>query len=202
MVIQLKKNNRISLKKVAPKLNNVMLGLGWDMVEQPPKKGLLGFLKADAPEIDLDASVFCLNQSDRLTSKDEVVYYGNLSHKSGAIRHLGDNLTGKGDGDDEQIVVELDKVPSGISVLLFTVNIYIASARNQDFSQIKNAFVRLVDLNTNKEIIHYALSESNYEKQTVMKMAELRRTDDGWEMKALGEGTTGSVDSLIEEYRV
>ena len=201
MAIQLKKGNSISLKKAAPKLNNVMLGLGWDMVEQPQKQGLFGFLKADAPDIDLDASVFCLNQGDRLKAKDDVVYYGNLRHKSDAIRHLGDNLTGQGDGDDEQIVVELNKVPADISVLLFTVNIYLAGARNQDFSQIKNAFVRLVDLNTNREIVHYALSESSYANQTVMKMAELRRTADGWEMKALGEGTTGSVDTLIEEYR-
>lgn len=201
MAIQLKKGNRISLKKEAPKLNKIMLGLGWDMVTQSEKKGLFGFLKSDAPDIDLDSSVFCLNSGDRLNAKDDVVYYGNLTHKSMAIRHLGDNLTGKGDGDDEQIVVELDKVPGNISSLLFTVNIYMASERNQDFSGIQNAFVRLVDLSTNREIAYYRLSESSFSNQTMMKMAELRRTPSGWEMKAIGDGARITLNDLIGDYR-
>ena len=98
-------------------------------------------------------------------------------------------------------MVELDKVPGDISVLLFTVNIYMAGERKQDFSGIKNAFVRLVDLSTNREIAYYKLSESAYTNQTMMKMAELRRTGNGWEMKAIGEGSKSTLDNLISDYR-
>lgn len=201
MAIQLKKGNSISLKKEAPKLNQIMLGLGWDMVTQPQKTGLFGFLESSAAEIDLDASVLCLDQSDRLTSTNNVIYYKNLSHPSNAIRHLGDNLTGQGDGDDERIIVELDQVPDDISTLLFVVNIYKGQKRKQNFSAIRNAFVRLVDLSTNQEIASYELSESAYTNQTLMKMAELRRTDSGWQMKAIGEGLQSTLDNLISDYQ-
>ncbi|OKH18111.1 TerD family protein [[Limnothrix rosea] IAM M-220] len=200
MVIQLKKGNSISLKKEAPKLNKIMLGLGWDMAKSPARRNLLDLFKASTT-IDLDSSVLCLNASEKLKGKNDVVYYANLHHSSGAIHHQGDNLTGEGEGDDEQILVELNKIPEYISSLLFTVNIYMGKERKQDFSGIQNAFVRLVDLSNNREIAYYKLSESAYTNQTLMKMAELRRTREGWQMKAIGEGSQYSLDDLVKIYR-
>lgn len=200
MAIQLKKGNSISLKKEAPGLSKIMLGLGWDMASISMTKNLLDIFKPNR-SVDLDSSVFCLNSTDKLRDTSDVIYYANLTHRSGSIRHQGDNLTGAGDGDDEQILVDLDQVPAEISTLLFTVNIYMAKERNQDFSGIRNAFVRLVDLNTRQEIAHYKLSGEAYAGQTGMLMAELRREDNGWQMKAIGEGYTGNLDSLIRAYR-
>ncbi|AFY36809.1 stress protein [[Leptolyngbya] sp. PCC 7376] len=200
MAIQLKKGNSISLKKEAPQLNKIMLGLGWDMAQEPARRSIFNIFKASTT-IDLDSAVFCLNSNDALGSRNDVVYYANLHHNSGAIHHQGDNLTGEGEGDDEQIMVELSKIPDNISSLLFTVNIYMGKDRRQDFSNIKNAFVRLVDFNTNREIAYYKLSESAFTNQTLMKMAELRRTDNGWQMKAIGEGSKNSLDELVKMYR-
>ncbi len=200
MVIQLKKGNSISLKKEAPKLNKIMLGLGWDMAKSSARKNIFDIFKASST-IDLDSSVLCLNSSEQLKTKNDVVYYANLHHGSGAIHHQGDNLTGEGEGDDEQILVELDKIPDYVSSLLFTVNIYMGRERRQDFSGIENAFVRLVDLSNGREIAYYKLSESIYTNQTLMKMAELRRTSDGWQMKAIGEGSKNTLDELVNFYR-
>jgi tellurium resistance protein TerD len=200
MAIQLKKGNSISLKKEAPGLSKIMMGLGWDMSSVSVTKNLLDIFKPSRT-IDLDSSVFCLDSNDKLRDASDVIYFANLTHRSGAIRHQGDNLTGAGDGDDEQILVDLDQVPADISTLLFTVNIYMAKERNQDFSGIRNAFVRLVDLNTRQEIAHYKLSGEGYAGQTALLMAELRRQDNGWAMKALGEGLARNLDSLIRDYR-
>jgi tellurium resistance protein TerD len=200
MAIQLKKGNSISLKKEAPGLSKIMLGLGWDMTTMSVTKNLFDIFKANRT-IDLDSSVFCLDSNDKLRDTSDVVYYANLTHRSGAIRHQGDNLTGAGDGDDEQILVDLDQVPAEISTLLFTVNIYMAKERSQDFSGVRNAFVRLVDLKTQQEIAHYKLSGEGYAGQTALLMAELRRQDNGWIMKAIGEGLARNLDSLIRDYR-
>lgn len=200
MAIQLKKGNSISLKTEAPGLTKVMLGLGWDMAKNPANKNLFDIFKPSTT-IDLDSSVLCLDSQDQLRRRDDVIYYANLNHNSGAIRHQGDNLTGAGEGDDEQIIVDLNQVPDSIANLIFTVNIYMAKERKQDFSQIRNAFVRLVDLNTQREIAHFKLSGETYQGKTSMLMAELRREDNGWQMKALGEGFTGSLDDLIRQYK-
>ncbi|GBF82766.1 TerD family protein [Aphanothece sacrum] len=174
MAINLQKGQRISLKKEAPNLTNLMGGLGWDVAEG--LGGLLGLLKPH--EFDLDASVLCLNQEGKLNSNSDVVYFGNLRHKSGAITHLGDNLTGAGEGDDEQVLVELTNIPNNITKLVFVVTIYDCVNRNQDFSQVKNAFVRLVDSRNNKEIARYSLSGNGYEGKTAMILAEVYRHND------------------------
>ncbi|WP_024546080.1 TerD family protein [Picosynechococcus sp. NKBG15041c] len=200
MAIELKKGNRISLKKEAPGLQKVMLGLGWDMVEAP-SGGLFGLFKKTAAAIDLDAGVLCLNDQGKLTGASDFIYYANLKHKSGAIAHQGDNLTGEGEGDDEQIFVDLDLVPTTIQTLLFAVIIYQGRQRNQEFSQIKNAFVRLVDLSNNREIAHYQLSGATYQGKTGMLMAELRREENGWAMAALGEGLDPQFsENLLKKY--
>lgn len=182
MGINLQKGQRISLKKEAPSLTRLMCGLGWDVID---RSGIGSMFKAD---FDLDASVLCLNENDKLKGNSNVVYFGNLSHQSGAITHLGDNLTGEGEGDDEQIIVDLPNIPSEISKLVFVVTIYDALKRKQDFAQVENAFVRLVDLANNQEIARYTLSGNDYQGTTSMLLAEVYRHNDEWKMAAVGNG--------------
>ncbi len=189
MAINLTKGQRISLKKEAPGLTKIMCGLGWDVADS---KGILGLFKGD--DFDLDASVLCLNEKGKLKTKYEVIYFGNLNHRSGAIVHLGDNLTGEGAGDDEQIIVDLPKMPNDITKLLFVVNIYNCKQRKQNFGMVKNAFVRLVDLANNQEIARYTLLGEEYEGKTGMILAEVYREDGEWKMEAVGKGVM--VDGL------
>ncbi len=196
MAINLKKGQRISLKKEAPGLTKVMCGLGWDVSES---KGLFGIFKGS--DFDLDASVLCLTNKDKLKSKSDVVYYGNLSHSSGSITHLGDNLTGEGDGDDEQILVDLTAVPDEILKLVFVVNIYKARQRQQNFGQVKNAFVRLVNLSDNKEIARYSLFGEEYEGKTGMILAEVYRDQGEWKMEAVGKGVmVNGLQEMTNQY--
>jgi stress response protein SCP2 len=198
MTIDLKKGQRISLKKEAPGLAKVMCGLGWDVGKT--SGGLLGVFGGSA-NFDLDSSLLCLDSNNRLKNNSDVIYFGNLSHRSGAVTHLGDNLTGQGTGDDEQIIVDLPKIPSEIVKLLFTVNIYKCLERKQDFGQVNNAFVRLVDLATNKEIARYNLSGKEYRGSTGMILAEVYREDDEWKMAAIGEGVNVSgLQQLVGSY--
>lgn len=197
MTINLKKGETINLKKEAPSLERVMCGLGWDV--NTKKRGFLGLLGGS--NVDLDSTVLCVNGHNDRPRNDDVVYFGNLRHRSGAILHQGDNLTGKGDGDDEQILVELGLIPDEISKLIFVVNIYSAIDRQQDFAQVNNAFVRLVDLKSNREIVRYQLSGGEYTGQTGMVMAEVVRSGDGWQMSAIGEGfRVKNIQELINQY--
>jgi tellurium resistance protein TerD len=199
MTIDLKKGQRISLKKEAPELTKVMCGLGWDVGKA--SGGLLGMFGGGA-NFDLDSSLLCLDANNRLKNNNDVIYFGNLSHRSGSITHLGDNLTGQGTGDDEQIIVDLSKIPTEIVKLVFTVNIYKCLERKQDFSQINNAFVRLVDSANNKEIARYNLSGREYQGSTGMIMAEIDREGDEWKMIAIGEGIRVSgLQELINSYQ-
>ncbi|CCQ49328.1 TerD family protein [Crocosphaera watsonii WH 8501] len=196
MAINLKKGQRISLKKEAPGLTKVMCGLGWDVSES---KGLFGLFKAN--DFDLDASVLCLTNKDKLKSKSDVVYYRNLEHSSGAITHQGDNLTGEGDGDDEQILVDLTRLPDDILKLVFVVNIYKARQRQQSFGQVKNAFVRLVNLNDNKEIARYSLLGEEYGGKTGMILAEVYRDQEEWKMEAVGKGfMVNGLQEITNQY--
>lgn len=193
MSISLKKGQKISLTKENAQLANILIGLGWDEVST--KKS---FFKRKET-IDCDASVIML-QNGKFTGKSELVYFGNLKHKSDAVVHLGDNLTGEGDGDDEQIIVTLPKVPQQYDKIVIVVNIYGARKRKQHFGMIKNAFVRLVDAKTNKEICKYNLSE-NYENMTAMICAELYRHNGEWKFNAIGQGTTDeNLGELVKRY--
>ncbi len=196
MAINLKKGQRINLKKEAPGLTKVMCGLGWDVAES---KGLFGLFKGN--DFDLDASVFCLTNREKLKSKSDVIYFGNLNHSSGGITHLGDNLTGEGQGDDEQILVDLTKIPDDIVKLVFVVNIYKAKQRQQSFGQVKNAFVRLVNLSNNKEIARYSLLGEEYDGKTSMILAEVYRNNGEWEMEAVGKGLMANgLQEMTNEY--
>jgi stress response protein SCP2 len=197
MTINLQKGQRISLKKEAPNLTRLMCGLGWDVVEK--SGGLMG-LFGGGSDFDLDASVLCLDSQDKLKDKSNIVYFGNLRHSSGSITHLGDNLTGAGDGDDEQVLIELPQIPPQIAKLVFVINIYDCVKRQQEFGQVKNAFVRLVDLGNNREIARYTLSGQQYQGCTGMVLAEVYRHNDEWKMVASGEGVQMDLGAMAKQY--
>lgn len=204
MSVNLQKGQKISLTKVGNNgLKKVMVGLGWDEV-QPQAKGLFGLFSPKPADIDCDASAILCGANGKVIGsiKESVVYFGNLRHESGAIVHQGDNLTGAGEGDDEQIMVDLPMVPSNIAKIVFVVNIYDANVRNQDFGMIRNAFIRIVDMSTRKEICKYDLSE-NYSGQTGLVVGELYRHEGEWKFNAIGQGVANAsrLDSLINRYR-
>lgn len=199
MGINLQKGQRISLSKEAPGLTKLMCGLGWDVVKRSGS-GLFGAF-SNTPNCDLDASVICLDRDGKVRDLANVIYFGNLSHKSGGITHLGDNLTGAGDGDDEQVIVDLSRLPQEINKLVFTVNIYQCIARKQDFSQVQNAFVRLVNISNNQELAKYNLSGSEYKGMTGMIMAEIYNHNNEWKMAAIGNGIKANgLEELVQAY--
>lgn len=183
MSVNLQKGQKVDLTKGNAGLKALVVGLGWD---EAPRKFSLFSRRED---IDCDASAILINaQTGKLFGPVDVVYYGNLTHKSGAVRHCGDNLTGAGDGDDEQIIVELNKVPADYSKIVFVVTIYQARERNQQFGMIRNAFIRVVDADTGRELCKYNLSES-YEGRTAMIFGEVYRRNGEWKFGAVGEPT-------------
>ena len=182
MSVKLQKGQKVSLSKEQPGLSKIIVGLGWDAVQQQRK--LFALLLTDG----------------RLSSKDDIVYFGNLNHKSKSVMHMGDNLTGQGDGDDEQIVIDLDKVPAQNDKIVLAVNIYKAYDRRQHFGMIENAFIRLVDSRNNQEICIYNLSE-NYSGKTAMLFGEVYRYNGEWKFGAIGQGTNdGSIGDFIKRY--
>ncbi|RXM77195.1 TerD family protein [Clostridium tetani] len=202
MSISLKKGQRISLTKENNKLSKVMVGLGWDAVEQSNGKGLLGSLfgKGNQIDIDCDASVIMLDENDKVSDKKSIIYFGNLNSKDGSIRHMGDNLTGDGDGDDEQIMVDLTRVPSNIYKLVFIVNIYNCVKRNQHFGMIKNAFIRIVNMTDNKEMLRFNLTDE-YSNKTGLFVGEIYRHGSEWKFAAVGEGSMATgINDMIQKY--
>ena len=201
MAINLQKGQKISLSKDnmgnATNLRRAVVGLGWDAVER--RSGLFGFGTQQTADIDCDASALML-RGGRLVSNDDVVYYANLHHRSGSVNHMGDNLTGDGDGDDEQITIDLDRVPAEYDRIVIVVNISRAEAKKQDFGLIRNAFMRICDGNTGRELVRYNLSE-NYAGKTAMIFGELYRHNGEWKMNAVGQGTAdGSLSELMKRY--
>ncbi len=196
MSISLQKGQRIDLTKGNAGLSKLMVGLGWDPVQV--KKSFFG-LGGGAPDIDCDASVLML-ENDRFTEKQNLIYFGNLNSNCGSIKHTGDNLTGAGDGDDEQILVDLQKVPQHITKLVFVVNIYDCKRRKQDFGMIENAFIRVVNMNDKQELIKFNLTE-NYSGKTSLIVAEIYRHGNEWKFAAVGTGTNdGKVGDLVQRF--
>lgn len=171
MAVNLTKGATVNLKKDAPNLKRLLIGLGWDPVGR-------------GPQMDIDASIICIDASGK---KEDVVYYGNLKHRSGAIQHYGDNLTGDGDGDDEQIEINLDKLPDKIDRLSIIINIYSAYSRGQHFGDVRNCFVHADDLDTKKELVRYNV-DGNFDGKTGIFVADVYRYKGEWKFKALGEG--------------
>ncbi len=189
MSVSLQKGQKVSLSKEGKEgLNRVIVGLGWDEAQPQRGGGLFGGLfSAPTQSIDCDASALML-QNGKLTDKGDIVYFGNLRHRSGAVQHMGDNLTGAGAGDDEQIVIELDRVPAEYDRIVMVVNIYQAMARKQHFGMIRNAFIRIVDARNNQELCRYNLSE-NYDDMTAMIFGEVYRHNGEWKFNAIGQAT-------------
>lgn len=199
MGINLQKGQRISLSKEAPGLTKLMCGLGWDVAKKSGG-GLFGTF-SNTSDFDLDATILCLDENSKLKNISNVIYYGNLAHQSGGVTHLGDNLTGAGEGDDEQILVDLSRLPREINKLVFTVNIYECIKRKQDFSLVQNAFVRLVNTANNKELAKYNLSGAEYKGMTGMIMAEIYHHNNEWKMAAVGNGIkTDGLEQLVRAY--
>ena len=195
MSVNLQKGQKVELRKSSGgDLRRVMVGLGWDEVKQ--SRGFFGPRKQD---IDCDASAI-LCAGGKLVNNSDVVYFGNLRHSSGAVVHMGDNLTGAGEGDDEQILVDLSALPGQYDKIVFVVNIYQAMQRSQQFGMIQNAFIRICDGETNQELCRYNLSE-NYDGMTAMVFGELYRHKGIWKFNAIGQPTKdNSVGDLAKRF--
>ena len=189
MAISLTKGQKVSLTKEKPGLSEIFVGLGWDEVQQ--NKGFFASLLGGAKEdIDCDASVYLL-KNGKLMSEDDIVYFNNLNHKSGAVHHHGDNLTGGGDGDDEQVSISLAKVPAEYDRIVIAVNIYKANERKQNFGLVQNAFIRVVDKSNNSEICRYNLTD-DYSGSTGIIFGEVYRDGGEWKFNAAGQGIQAS----------
>jgi len=205
MSVNLTKGQKVDLTKGNAGLKRIIVGLGWDEAQRAPGKtgmlgGLFGGAKANA-SIDCDATAFLCKAGGKVAGKEDIVYFGNLNHKSNSVIHMGDNLTGEGEGDDEQITVSLNMVPSEYEKLVFVVNIYQARERNQDFGMIENAFIRIVDADTNKELLKYNLSEK-YDGMTAMIFGEVYRYENEWKFSAIGQATKdNSISELLKTYQ-
>lgn len=190
MPINLSKGQKVDLTKGNPGLKKIMTGLGWDVNAFDT-----------GADFDLDAAAFMLGANGKCPTDKEFVFYGNLSHPSGAVNHMGDNLTGEGEGDDEQILVDLAKIPSNIDKVAFTVTIYDSDVRRQNFGQVSNAYIRIVDESTGQELIHYDLGE-DFSIETAIVVGELYRHNNEWKFNAIGSGFQGGLAALCGHYGI
>lgn len=190
MGISLSKGQRISLEKIAPGLEATMIGLGWDI-----KKVDTGV------DFDLDTSIFMLGANEKILSDSHFIFYNNPKSPdpNHSVEHLGDNLTGAGDGDDEVVLVNLKKIPADVQKLVFVVTIHDADLRGQNFGQVQNAFIRLVDVKNKTEVLRYDLTE-DYSIETALIVAELYLKDGEWRMNAVGAGYQGGLQALLNRY--
>lgn len=195
MSVSLQKGQKVSLSKDNAGLSKVIVGLGWDEAK-PAKKG---FFAPKPQPIDCDASAILL-MGGKLRANEDVIYFNNLRHRTGTVQHMGDNLTGAGEGDDEQIIVDLASIPSEYDRIVIVVNIYQAYQRKQHFGMIQNAFIRLVDARNNTEMCKYNLSD-DYSNMTAMIFGEIYRHNDEWKFNAVGQGTTDpGLGELVKRY--
>lgn len=188
MAISLSKGGNVSLSKEAPGLDEIMVGLGWDV------------RATDGQDFDLDASAFLLNSSGKVRSDSDFCFYNNKD-VGGAVIHQGDNRTGEGDGDDEQVKIILSKMPADVDKVAVTVTIHEGEQRRQSFGQVSNAFIRLVDNKTGTEIVRYDLSE-DASVETAMILGEVYRNAGDWKFRAVGQGFKGGLGPLARNYGV
>ena len=188
MAITLSKGQKVSLTKGNPGLKHIVVGLGWDTNKYDG-----GF------DFDLDSAAFLLDENGKVNADTDFVFYNNLKHSSGAVEHLGDNLTGEGDGDDEQVKVDLSLVPQNISKIAFTVTIHEALERRQNFGQVSNSYVRVIDEDTNQELLNYELGE-DFSIETAVVVCEIYRHNGEWKFNALGSGFEGGLEALCRSY--
>jgi tellurium resistance protein TerD len=189
MPVSLSKGGNVSLSKEAPGLSNIVIGLGWDT------------RSTDGSDFDLDASMFVLKEDNKVRSDSDFIFYNNRTGADGAVEHLGDNLTGQGEGDDEQIKVNLNAVPQDVANLAVGVTIHEAETRRQNFGMVSNAFIRVVNGADNSEIARYDLSE-DASTETAMVFGEVYRRGNEWKFKAVGQGFQGGLGPLARNYGV
>ena len=186
MPISLSKGQKVDLTKGNPGLKKIMVGLGWDVNAFD-----------SGADFDLDAAAFMVGANGKCPTEKEFVFYGNLTHPSESVKHMGDNLTGEGEGDDEQIEIEL----ANVEKIAFTVTIYDADVRRQNFGQVSNAFIRIVDETTNTELIRYDLGE-DFSIETAVVVGELYRHNGEWKFNAIGSGFQGGLAALCGHYGI
>ena len=189
MAISLNKGGNISLSKEDPNLVRVLAGLGWDT------------RTTDGQDFDLDASAFMLGASGKVRSDADFIFYGQLRSADGSVEHTGDNRTGDGDGDDEALKLNLQQIPQDIQKIVITVTIHDAEARRQNFGQVQNAFVRIVNDDTNREITRFDLGE-DYSTETAMIFGELYRHNGEWKFRAVGQGYAGGLRAMCHQFGV
>ena len=189
MAITLQKGGNVNLSKEAPQLSHVLVGLGWDA------------RATDGQSFDLDASLFMVREDGKVPGDDYFIFYNQKRSPEGAVEHTGDNLTGAGEGDDESIKVILPKMPPNIQRLVVVVTIHDADARKQNFGQVSNAFIRIVNQDNQREIVRFDLSE-DYSTETAMVFGEIYRHGGDWKFKAVGQGYVGGLGALALQHGV
>lgn len=189
MAISLVKGANVSLSKTAPALKKILIGLGWDARE------------TSGSEFDLDATAFLCGELGKVRSDDDIIFYNQLSSKCGSVVHTGDNRTGDGDGDDESLKVDLEKVPDTVKRIIVCVTIFDAESRKQNFGQVENAFMRIVNLENDIEIARFDLSE-DYSTETAMIFGEVYRHNEEWKFKAVGQGFAGGLEALCTQFGI
>ncbi|RYD33947.1 MAG: TerD family protein [Verrucomicrobiaceae bacterium] len=189
MAISLSKGGNVSLTKSAPGLTNIVIGLGWDT------------RATDGAAFDLDASAFLLKSDGKVSSDGDFIFFNQAASADGSVKHLGDNLTGAGDGDDEQITVNLTAVAATVDKIALTVTIHEAEARRQNFGMVSQAFVRVVNAADNSEIVRYDLSE-DFSVETALIFGEVYRNGTEWKFRAVGQGFAGGLAAMAKSYGV
>jgi tellurium resistance protein TerD len=189
MGVSLSKGGNVSLSKAAPSMKNVLIGLGWEA------------RATDGQDFDLDASAFLLTESGKVRGDADFIFYNNLKSTDGSVEHTGDNRTGAGDGDDEALKISLDKVPSEVQKIAFTVTIHDAEARKQNFGMVSGAFIRLVNNDNDIEVARYDLTE-DASTETAMVFGELYRHNGEWKFRAVGQGYAGGLKAMCGQYGI
>ena len=190
MAISLSKGQKVDLTKGNPGLSKLVVGLGWDTNKYD-----------GGAAFDLDAAAFLLGANGKVQADSDFVFYNNLKHSSGSVQHMGDNLTGEGEGDDEQIKIDLSLVPANVEKIDFTVTIHEAETRKQNFGQVSNALIRVVNEADNQEIIRYDLGE-DFSIETAVVVGELYRNGSEWKFNAIGSGFKGGLEALCKNFGV
>ncbi len=190
MGVSLQKGQKVDLTKTNPGLKKVLIGLGWDTNKYD-----------GGSDFDLDSAAFLLGDTGKVNDDGDFIFYNNLKHASNSVVHLGDNLTGQGDGDDEQLKVDLSLVPQSVTKIDFTVTINDAEARKQNFGQVSNAFIRICNEETGEELIRYDLGE-DFSIETAVVVAELYRNGSEWKFNAIGSGFQGGLGALCKSFGI
>jgi len=189
MAVSLQKGGNVSLSKTSPTLRHILVGLGW---EARP---------TDGADFDLDASAFLVGENGKVRGDDDFIFYNHLKSPCGSVEHTGDNRTGAGDGDDEALKIELSKVPDRVKRIVVCVTIHDADVRKQNFGQVSDAFMRIVNLDNDVEIARFDLTE-DYSTETAMIFGEVYSHSGEWKFKAVGQGFSGGLETMCRQFGV